>query len=183
MISLPMLSVPPDDFLDRCLPLSFVLVLLQPSSQSELSEALSLLSTAALSSPSSSVARRTPPPGAVAIPLEGSEPLRFGSEDKPPSERANAESESLRYAVSISMRFPESVTKVLFAGGAGGVGLSMRVAGDADLGPGEPDFDLPRGVFVELCLSLGFEDPRKPDVLPYTDDMARGFAAVSSLPP
>jgi hypothetical protein len=175
-----MLSVPPDDFLDRCLPRSFVLVLLHPSSQSELSEALSLLSTAALSSPSSSVARRTPPPGAVAIPLEGSEPLRFGSEDKPPSERANAESESLRYAVSISMRFPESVTNVLFAGG---VGLSMRVAGEADLGPGEPDFDLPRGVFVELCLSLGFEDPRKPEVLPYTDDMARGFAAASSLPP
>jgi hypothetical protein len=52
---------------------------------------------------------------------------------------------------------------VLFDGAAGGFGLSMRVAGEADLpGAGEPDFDLPRGPFTELCLSLEFEEPRNP---------------------
>lgn len=184
MTSLPMLSVPPDDFLDRCLPRSFGFVFFQPSSQSELSEALSLLSTAALSSPSSSVARRTPPPGAVAVPLTGSTPLRLGSEDKPPSERARAESESLRYAWSMSMLLPESVTKVLLDFEAGCVGFSMRVAGEADRpGPGEPDLDLLKGPLAELCLSLEFELPRKPLELPYTEDIARGFAAASSLPP
>ena len=82
------------------------------------------------------------------------------------------------------MRFPESVTKVLFEVGAGGVGLNMRVAGEADLpGPGDPDFDLPSGPFMELCLSFEFEDARKPAVLPYTDDIARGFTAASSFPP
>jgi hypothetical protein len=83
----------------------------------------------------------------------------------------------------MSTRFPESVTKVLFDGGAGGVGLHMRVAGEADLpGPGDPDFDLPSGPFMELCRSLEFEDARKP-ALPYTDDIARGFAVASSFPP
>lgn len=167
MISRPMLSVPPEDFLDRCLPRSRLLLLRQPSSQSELSEPFSLLSTAGLSSPSSSVARRTPPPGAVEVPLTGSEPLRVGSEDSPPSERAKAESDSLRYAVSMSMRLPESVTRLLLEAAAGGVGLSMRVAGEADLrGPGEPDFDRPRGPATELGLSLELDEPRKPAELP-----------------
>lgn len=65
------------------------------------------------------------------------------------------------------MRLPESVTRLLFEVEVGGGGFSMRVAGEADLrGPGDPDFDRPKGPFSELCRSLEFEEPRKPAELP-----------------
>lgn len=67
--------------------------------------------------------------------------------------------------------------------GASEVGLSMRVAGDVErVGPGEPDFDLPKGPLME-CLSRPFDEPKKPEEVPYTEDMARGFAVTSSFPP
>lgn len=81
------------------------------------------------------------------------------------------------------MCFPESVTKVLLAVGAGEVGFIMRDAGDAERsGPGEPDLDLPRGPLME-CLSRLFDEPKNPEEVPYTEDMARGFAVASSFPP
>lgn len=110
-ISLPILSVPPDSVLDLLRPrvLSFEPAA-QPSSQSELApESLSLLSTAALSSPSSpssSVVSRTPPPGADVVPLLGSEAFRLGGAVYSPSESVMADSDILRIASDVDNAGP-----------------------------------------------------------------------------